>query len=79
MLQLVRNMEAVERDCCISGYHTYKETWDAAAGEDLKCQRKSSNLRTATQLMFQVTGQLLDAFVEGFPCALCLYEGVDRF
>ena len=25
------------RDCCIRGYHVYKEIWQAAIGEELEC------------------------------------------
>lgn len=70
MLQLVRNMEAVERDCCISGYHTYKETWDAAAGEDLKCQRKS-NLKDRYTVDVSSDGTIVGCLRRRFPvCSL---------
>ena len=38
-------MEELERDCCIRGYHVYKEIWEAAAGEVLRCEREPQNVR----------------------------------
>ena len=34
-------LEELERVCCIRGHHIYKETWEAAAGEVLNCERKA--------------------------------------
>ena len=28
------SMETYERECCIRGYHVYKDTWEAAIGEN---------------------------------------------
>ena len=36
-------MEEFGRDCCIRGYHIYKETWRAAIGEELECDREPGN------------------------------------
>ena len=36
-------MEELGRDCCIRGYHVYKETWRAAIGEELECDREPGN------------------------------------
>ena len=36
-------MEEFGRDCCIRGYHVYKETWRAAIGEELECDREPGN------------------------------------
>ena len=36
-------MEAFERDCCIRGYHVYKEIWQAAIGEELECDKEPDN------------------------------------
>jgi len=36
-------MEEFGRDCCIRGYHIYKEIWEAAAGEVLECVREPHN------------------------------------
>ena len=48
-------MEEFGRDCCIRGYHVYKETWRAAIGEEslgstatdhLRCLQQQSLVRT---------------------------------
>ena len=36
-------MEDYERECCIRGYHVYKEIWAAALGEQLVCEREPYN------------------------------------
>jgi len=28
------------RDCCIYGYHVYKEIWQAPIGEELECDQE---------------------------------------
>ena len=32
-----------EGNCCIRGYHVYKEVWEAAVGESLVCEREPKN------------------------------------
>ena len=42
-------MHAIEefgRDCCIRGYHVYKETWRAAIGEELECDLETRVIAT---------------------------------
>ena len=34
---------SIERECCVRGYHVYKNIWDASIGEELACQREPSN------------------------------------
>ena len=36
-------MEEFGSDCCIGRYHVYKETWQAAIGEKLECDREPEN------------------------------------
>ena len=36
-------MEVCERSSSVRGYHVYRTIWDAASGEDLVCERESSN------------------------------------
>ena len=36
-------METYEWECCIRGYHVYKDTWEAAIGEELEYVREQSN------------------------------------
>ena len=36
-------MEEFGRDCCIHGYHVYKEMWRATIGEELECDRQPEN------------------------------------
>ena len=36
-------MEEFGRDCYIRGNHLYKETWRAAIGEELECDRELGN------------------------------------
>ena len=38
-------MEETEKDCCIRGYHVYKDIWEAAVGESLTCERETNNPR----------------------------------
>ena len=35
--------ELFEGNCCIQGYHVYKEVWEAAVGESLVCEREPKN------------------------------------
>ena len=37
------NMETIEKECCVCGYHVYKNIWDASIGGELACQREPSN------------------------------------
>ena len=37
--------EELGRDCCIRGYHVYKEMWEAAPGEVLECVREPHNVQ----------------------------------
>ena len=30
---------------CVRGYHIYKEEWEAAVGEKLKCEREKNNVK----------------------------------
>ena len=36
-------METFQKESCVRGYHIYRETWDAAVGEELECQRERGN------------------------------------
>ena len=36
-------METIEKECCVRGYHIYKNIWDTSIGEELACQREPSN------------------------------------
>ena len=36
--------EFLGRNCCIQGYHVYKEVWEAAVGEALVCEREPENV-----------------------------------
>ena len=38
------SMEEFGRDCCIYGYHVYKEIRQASVGEELECDCKPGNL-----------------------------------
>ena len=38
-------MEEFGRDCCIRGYHVYKETWRAAIGEESLGSTATDHLR----------------------------------
>ena len=35
--------EFFKRNCCIRGYHLYKEVWKALLGESLVCEREPEN------------------------------------
>ena len=37
------SMETFERECCVRGYHVYKDTWEAVIGEEFECVREQSN------------------------------------
>jgi len=37
-------IEELRRDCCIHGYHVYKEMWEVA-GEVLECVREPHNVQ----------------------------------
>ena len=30
---------------CVRGYHIYKEEWETAVGEELKCEREKNNAK----------------------------------
>ena len=36
-------MEQYEAVFCVRGYHIYKDVWRAVVGEDLECERETSN------------------------------------
>ena len=36
-------MDTTKHECCIHGYHIYKEIWDAAIGEELDSQWEPNN------------------------------------
>ena len=31
-------MERYEVECCVTGFHVYKDCWAPAIGEELRCQ-----------------------------------------
>lgn len=35
--------ETAERSSCVQGYHVYRAIWDAVIGEDLVCERETTN------------------------------------
>ena len=37
------DVEQYEAVFCVRGYHVYKDVWRAAVGEDLECERETSN------------------------------------
>ena len=37
------DMEQYEAVFCVQGYHIYKGVWRTAVGEDLECERVTSN------------------------------------
>ena len=41
----MHSMEEFRRDCCIRGYHVYKETWRAAIGEESLGSTATDHLR----------------------------------
>ena len=45
----ISRMEEFERDCCICGYHVYKEIWPAAMGEELSVTENRKTGVTPTQ------------------------------
>ena len=36
-------MKTYKKECCVQGYHVYKDTWEAAFGEELEYVREQSN------------------------------------
>ena len=36
-------METYEKECCVQGYHVYKDTWEAAIGEKPEYVHEPSN------------------------------------
>ena len=40
-----RRRVQARKDCCIRGYHVYREFWEATIGEQLQCVREGSNLK----------------------------------
>ena len=41
----LRRQVQTRKDCCIRGYHVYKEIWEPAIGEQLSCKREDSNTK----------------------------------
>ena len=42
-----KKMESFRKESSVSGYHIYRELWEAAIGEDLACQRECGNATDA--------------------------------
>ena len=36
-------MEMFRLECCVRGYHVYKDNWEAAVGEELYCRCEQGN------------------------------------
>ena len=66
-------VEEFGRDCCICGYHVYKEMWEAAAGEVLECVGKSHNIQG---LYAMAVKQSWDIYHEG--CQECVRSSCDE-
>ena len=45
--------------CCIRGYHVYKDTWDAATGEELACEREVYNTQDCYAVAMKKKAPLL--------------------
>ena len=37
------DMEKLEKECCVCGYHEYMAVWEAAVGEELECRHQQSD------------------------------------
>ena len=64
------NMETIEKECCVRGYHVYKNIWDASIGEELACQREPSNGVDC----YEVAAQFLTVTFSTFIATDELYE-----
>ena len=52
-------MDTKEIECCIRGYHVYRDIWEAAVDEELVCRPERSNAhdRYAVAVMKIFTGE----------------------
>ena len=51
--------EFFERNCCIRGYHAYKEVWEAAVGEALVCEREPENASDRYAVAVEKEGSII--------------------
>ena len=52
-------METFERESMIRGYHIYKTTWAATVGEELECQRETTNSRDRNAVAVVKNGEIV--------------------
>ena len=70
-------MDEYGRDCCIRGYHIYKEVWEAAIGDVLECLREPSNARDRYAVATKKEGNIIGHLPKKIskPCVLFLRRG----
>ena len=70
-------MEEFGIDCCIRGYHVYKEIWRAAIGEELECDREPENSCDRYAVCVKRSGVVIGHFPRKLSrvCSLFLRRG----
>ena len=71
------SMEEFEVSSCIRGYHVYKDTWDAATGEELACEREVHNTQDRYAVAVKMEGTVVGHLPRKISrlCSLFLRRG----
>ena len=69
----VREMESLQKESCIRGYHIYQQLWTAAVGEDLTCQRERGNTADAYAVSVIKDGTIVGHLPRRISCACTLF------
>ena len=70
-------METAERSSCVRGYHVYRAIWDAVIGEDLVCERETTNEHDRYAVAVVKDGVVIGHLPRTIsrPCSLFLRRG----
>lgn len=76
--RLMKKMEEFQRES-FRGYHVYKDTWDAALGEELQCQRETGNASDFYAVAVQKDGNIVGHLPRKISrvCTLFMRRGGD--
>ena len=69
----VREMESLQKESCIRGYHIYQQLWTAAVGEHLTCQRERGNTADAYAVSVIKDGTIVGHLPRRISCACTLF------
>ena len=70
-------MKEKSKEMCISGFHVYKDVWDAVVGEELECERERRNNYDRYAVAVKRNGDVVGHLPRKFSriCALFIKRG----